>query len=333
MKVFTYKDEPIKVFGVPFFEQRQTLYRLPDELIEKLPDNYNTLGKRCPGSRIGFRTDATEFELELTLETLSFDIAMSIYSCQAAEVHIGQRGKARYAALVTPPDYETRTFSKKIYKSAEMEDVMIYLPRNEAVIDLKITFPDDAAVEAPTPYEYGPILYYGSSITEGGCSTRVTNAYTAMLSDRLDVDYYNFGFSGSAKGELDMADYIASMDIRALVYDYDHNAPNAEHLRRTHETFFKRIREKHPELPVLMMSRPDFDYDSTCDERRTVIKSTYENALASGDKNVYFLDGQDFFGKAERELCTVDRCHPNDLGFYRMAEVVEPVLREMLKIK
>ena len=35
MKVFTYKDEPIKVFGVPFFEQRQTLYRLPDELIEK----------------------------------------------------------------------------------------------------------------------------------------------------------------------------------------------------------------------------------------------------------------------------------------------------------
>lgn len=333
MQIFTHNDAPLKVFGVPFFERKKSLQRLPDELIAELPQNYKTLGKRCPGARVGFRTDAEEFTVEITLDTLSVDVGMAIYSCQSAEVHIGRRGKARYAGLVNPPNYDTKTYSKTFKKSAELEDVMIYLPRNEMVLNVKVSLPDGARVEAPTPYKYGPILFYGSSITEGGCCTRMTNAYNAMLSDRLDIDYYNFGFSGSAKGELCVADYINTMDIEAFVYDYDHNAPSAEHLRATHEAFFKRIREKSPTLPILIMTKPDFDYDKNAAQRRAVIYDTYKNAVDAGDKNVYFLDGESFFGNEDRELCTVDCCHPNDLGFYRMASVVEPVLREIFNIK
>jgi hypothetical protein len=258
---------------------------------------------------------------------------MSIYSCQSAEVLIGERSKARYAALVNPPNYNTTTCSKKIFKSANLEDVTIFLPRNEIISEVKLTFPDDAHVEEPTPYRYGPVLYYGSSITEGGCCCRMTNAYNALLSNRLDIDYYNFGFSGSAKGELIMADYINTIPIKAFVYDYDHNAPNAEHLSKTHEAFFLRIREKQPDLPILMMGCPDFDYVADAKKRREVIYTTYQNALARGDKNVYYLDSETFFGDTDRELCTIDRVHPNDLGFYRMAAVVEPVLRQMLDIK
>ena len=330
--VLTHLDAPIRVFGVPFFEEKKNLERLPPELIEALKYG-NKLGRRCPGTRVCFRTDATEFELELTLEPMSVDIGMAIYSCQSAEVLVGERGKARFASLVNPPNYNTTTFSKKITKSDKMEDVTVFLPRNEVISSVKLTFPDGAHVEEPTPYRYGPVLYYGSSITEGGCCCRLTNAYNALLSNRLDVDYYNFGFSGSARGELIMADYINTLPIKAFVYDYDHNAPSAEHLRKTHEPFFLRIREKQPNLPILMMGRPDFDYAADARERRDIIFSTYKNALARGDQNVYYLDSEEFFGTVDREQCTVDRVHPNDLGFYRMAEVVEPVLRQMLNIK
>ena len=333
MQIFTHLDKPLKVFGVPFFEQKKNLQRLPDELIAALPEGYKRLGKRCPGTRVGFRTNAEEFTVEITLDTLSVDIGMAIYSCQSAEVHIGPRGKARYAGLINPSTYDTKTFSRTFRKSGATEDVMIYLPRNEMVLEVKVTLPDGATVEEPTPYKYGPVVFYGSSITEGGCCTRMTNAYNAMLSNRLDFDYYNFGFSGSAKGELCMADHINTIDMKAFVYDYDHNAPNAEHLRATHEAFFKRIREKHPTLPVLMMTKPDFDYDTHAAERREVVYSTYKNAVDNGDENVYFLDGETFFGTEDRELCTVDCCHPNDLGFYRMASVVEPVIKKMLGIE
>ena len=208
--VLTHLDAPIRVFGVPFFEEKKNLERLPPELIEALKYG-NKLGRRCPGTRVCFRTDATEFELELTLEPMSVDIGMAIYSCQSAEVLVGERGKARFASLVNPPNYNTTTFSKKITKSDKMEDVTVFLPRNEVISCVKLTFPDGAHVEEPTPYRYGPVLYYGSSITEGGCCCRLTNAYNALLSNRLDVDYYNFGFSGSARGELIMADYINTL--------------------------------------------------------------------------------------------------------------------------
>lgn len=44
--------------------------------------------------------------------------------------------------------------------------------------------------------------------------------------------------------------------ISCFVMDYDHNAPTLEHLIETHEPFFKIIREKRPNLPVVMVSRP-----------------------------------------------------------------------------
>ena len=139
------------------------------------------------------------------------------------------------------------------------------------------------------------------------------------------------GFSGSARGELEMADYLSALPMSVLVYDYDHNAPDADWLARTHEAFFRRIRANRPTLPVVMLTRPDFDFDPASPARREVIRRTFENARASGDKNVYFIDGETLFGAAERQFCTVDGCHPNDLGFYRMADAVEPVLREILE--
>ena len=112
MKVFTHLDAPIKVFGVPFFEEKGAIRRLPEKLTQELEYSHN-LGSRCPGARIGFRTDASSFEVEITFETMSVDIGMSIYSCQSAEVLVGERSKARFAGLVGPKAYDELTFSKK----------------------------------------------------------------------------------------------------------------------------------------------------------------------------------------------------------------------------
>ena len=95
------------------------------------------------------------------------------------------------------PDYNTKTAQKTFYTSNETEDITLFLPRNEIIANVEVTVPDDASVEPPTPYKYDPILFYGSSITEGGCCCRTTNVYNAIISNRLNVDYYNYGFSGT----------------------------------------------------------------------------------------------------------------------------------------
>lgn len=329
MKTYSCKDRPLKVFGIPFFEQNKRFERLPDEIIEKFK-NLEHLGKRCPGARVGFRTDAAEFTVKVVLKTLKVDVGMALFSCQAVNVMVGERTNSKFVGLMCPPDYDTKVFEKTFKKSNEMEEVTLWLPRNEQIEDVFVSFPDDAKVEEPTPYKYGPVLYYGSSITEGGCCCNVTNNYNALLSRWLDLDYYNFGFSGNAKGEPEIADYINSIEFSAFVLDYDHNAPSVQHLKDTHEAFYKRIREKNPDKPILMMSRPNFGYYSDDADRREVVKETYENALASGDKNVYYIDGETFFGEEDRTLCTIDITHPNDLGFYRMAKTILPVMKKML---
>ena len=141
------------------------------------------------------------------------------------------------------------------------------------------------------------------------------------------------GFSGSARGEEDFAEYLAGFpEMSFFVMDYDHNSPSPEHLAETHAPFFEIIRKAHPDVPVLFLSRPDTDAepeDSIC--RRDVVHATYEAAKRRGDEKIWFVDGHELFGKIGRPECTVDGCHPNTLGFLRMAEQIYPVMQEMLK--
>ena len=84
-------------------------------------------------------------------------------------------------------------------------------------------------------------------------------------------------------------------------------------------------------MPIKRASASDIRFKGEAFERRRdVIKKTYENAIARGDENVFFLDGETLFGNEDADLCTVDACHPNDLGHYRMAMTIVPILTKLL---
>ena len=124
-----------------------------------------------------------------------------------------------------------------------------------------------------------------------------------------------------------MIEYLADLEMSVFVSDYDHNTPTVEHLAATHEKLYRGIREKHPDIPYVMLTKPD--YHDTLHERarRAIVMSTYQKAIAEGDRNVYFVDGASIFAGDESDACTVDGCHPNDLGFYRFAQALLPVLK------
>lgn len=332
MQKFSMYDAPMQVYGVPFFDEKHELRRLPAAIAAEIGMDQK-IARRTPGARLCFRTNAESITVTMQLASLTIDSGMSRFGAQSACVMIGSHTASRFAGLVTPPNYDTLTAEATFCKSADMEDITILLPRNEPVEALTVTVPDGTAVEAPTPYAHGPVLYYGSSITEGGCACNPFNAYNAILSRHLDLEYYNFGFSNSAKGELAVAAYINTVPMQALIMDYDHNAPSAAHLRETHEPFFRAIRAAHPTLPILILTMPKAAYNASNCERRAAIRATYDHAVAAGDRHVYFIDGETLFGDTDREMCAIDLIHPNDFGFHRMAAVIEPVMKKMLNIK
>ena len=182
-----------------------------------------------------------------------------------------------------------------------------------------------------------PVVFYGSSITHGAAAGRPGNTYESFISQKYNLNYTNLGFAGGAKGQTVMAEHIASLEMSAFVCDYDHNAPDAKHLEATHYPFYEIIRKKHPDIPYIMISRPDGNINSKfvekSNERKSVIINSYQKAKDNGDENVYFIDGDTLFDGEFYYSCTSDGAHPNDIGFMRMADKIGMVIKNVMNLK
>ena len=130
-----------------------------------------------------------------------------------------------------------------------------------------------------------------------------------------------------------MCEYLAGLEMSVFVCDYDHNAPTLEHLQATHLPLLRAVRAAQPALPILVLSAPDVLLGDAAfwQPRRELIRKNVETLQAEGDTNIVFLDGASLFAGEGWDSCTVDGCHPNDLGFWRMAQAIEPVLKAMLE--
>ena len=202
-------------------------------------------------------------------------------------------------------------------------EVTVNMPVYAGVSRLLIGLAPDATLTRRGDYRVeNPVLFLGSSITQGGHVSRPGMAYEALISRRLDCNFVNLGFAGACKAEDAMIEYIAAQECSVFVLDYDHNAPNAAHLAATHEKLYLAFRATNPTTPVVIVSKPDaWLWSADAQVRRDIIYRTYNNARARGEK-VVFVDGHSLFGGELREECTTDGCHPNDLGMSRMADVI-----------
>ena len=310
-------SEPFKIYGV-YYEDGK-FRRMPEKVAKTVSEGVYRLHACTTGGRIRFKTNSPY-------------VAISVTEGKVRELsHFARTGRAGFD-LYVDNEY-VRTFIPPIdmidyYESVidfptdGMHDVTINMPLYGNVSELYIGVDENAVIEkAPEYVNEKPVVYYGSSITQGGCASRPGRIYQAVISRRFNLDYVNLGFSGSAKAEDEIIDYIKNLEMSFFVYDYDFNTPSIEHLEATHEKMFKAIRETHPDIPIIILSAPKFIRDEKMETRFKIIKKTYDNAVANGDKNVYFIEGKELMKYCGNEG-TVDGAHPTDFGFASMAKVL-----------
>ncbi len=343
---------PFELDGLPFFEKNGGAFcRVPVDTLPQQNDGVKELAWHTAGVQLRFRSDTEIIALRVKLRNIPSMSHMAFTGSSGFDLYVGTGSARTYAATAKPTEcadeYESFLFDARGIKDntpscpridyvpgTGMREFTLNFPAYNGIKELEIGLSPNASVEKPAPFRIEkPVVFYGSSITQGGCASRPGNIYIQHLSRRLDANVVNLGFSGSGRAEDIMAQVINSIDMSAFVMDYDHNAPDVDYLRKTHEKFFKLIRAAHPDLPVIFVSKPDTDGDlKTSAERFNVIKTTFENALAAGDRKVFLVSGFTLFGEKDRDACTVDGCHPNDIGFLRMADTIEPTLRKALGI-
>ena len=334
MKFRSVWESPFRIYGIAE-NGTGDFCRLPRNLLPRCSAGVQRLAEYLAGACVRFSTDADSLSVLWELVTGANMPHFSPCGKNGMELFEETDNGTRHVANLIPALEEGGPCciqqSGFVRLPGGMRSYVLYLPLYNGLKTLMVGLPPGAQVlEGRTPRTEKPIVFYGSSVTQGACASKAGSCYTTLLARRLDAAQINLGFSGSAKGEPELAQYIASLDMSLFVYDYDYNAPSVEHLQATHEPFFRIIREAHPELPVVMISRFSGKWGPEADARREIIRNTYLNAMQAGDRKVWFVDGQPLFGETDRDMCTVDIGHPTDLGFLRVADRLEPLLWEIL---
>ena len=332
MKLYSVKDKPFRLYG--FYEPYK---RIPTEVARNTNDGVLTLHTHTAGGRVRFKTDSEYIAIKVILPDvwLMPHIALTGscgFDCYTDGVY--------YGTFVPPIEYKDFKPGLNIdggyesiltFKTKKMRDIIINFPLYNGVTEVYIGLSESASVLEGDRYKHEkPIVYYGSSITQGGCASRPGNSYQSLISRWYDTDFINLGFSGNARAEDAMSDYISELDMSIFVYDYDHNAPNAEFLEKTHYNMYKKIRDKNPKLPIILASAPMKRDNEEWHHRYEIIKQTYDRAKKDGDENIYLVSGHDMVELFDPEIMTVDGCHPNDFGFFCMAKAFAGVIEKLL---
>ncbi len=325
IRFFNILEEPFSIHGV--FHEGDRYRRMPESVAKSISEGVYSLHANTAGGRVRFKTNSPYVAISAKMDNVGRMSHFALCGSSGFDLYVNNQYKASF---VPPFDSRVGYEGVKELDNSEMKEIMINFPLYSDVMELYIGLAEGSVIEAPTPYSNEkPVVFYGSSITQGGCASRPGNSYQGFISRALDLDYINLGFSGNAKAEDEVAEYIASLPMSIFVYDYDFNTPSYEHLVATHEKMFLKIREAHPDIPIIILTAPKFDKVGGMKRRRELIRQTYENAKARGDKNVYFISGEDLL-----ELCgnegTVDSTHPTDFGFFSMATVLTRLLKTII---
>lgn len=319
--------EAFSIYGI--HKEDGVFVRMPKDIAKSVSEGVNELNLCTAGGRVRFMTNSKKIVIACRAD---FG-AMMDHMTEVCRCGFDLYADSVYHASFRPPiNFKNGYMSAITFETSKLRDIIINFPLYNGVRELEIGLEKDATLKAGNKYKIKkPVVFYGSSITQGGCASRPGNSYQSVLSRRLDFDYINLGFSGNAKAEDEIADYIANLEMSAFVYDYDHNAPTVDHLKNTHYKMYKKIRAKNNNIPIILASAPApcWSQEET-HQRIDIIKNTFDRARESGDNNIYFINGMEIFKKYDSNMMTVDGCHPTDFGFYCMAESFEEILKNVL---
>ena len=321
-------EAPFKIHGV--FRDGDRYVRMPREFAESVNDSIKWLNGHTTGGRVRFVTDSPYIAVKVQVSGESKFSFFSLTGIMGCDVY---SGKQYYGTIIPPMDTTTEYENIINIPNPAEREYTINMPIYSCVHKMYIGIKEGSTLKPADDYQITkPIVFYGSSVTQGGCASRPGNAYPSQIGRELNADFVSIGLAGSAKGEEEMANYIASLDMTAFFFDYDYNANSSEHYKETHEKFFKIIRAAHPELPIIMTTRPKKHLTPQEAQRIDVMLETYNNAVAAGDKNVYYIKGTDLLDDSIAEAALIENTHPNDCGFASMARVMGNKLKEVLGI-
>ncbi len=335
-----YDAEKLSVEGKGFADTDRFYDRLPARAKGAVPDPVWSLSRHSAGICVRFCTDAEKIGARWKL--LNSNLAMPhmpATGVSGLDLYVNDNGVWRWIGNGRPSEQTTQaTLAAGIPKG--MHEYMVYLPLYNGTESLEIGVAPMATLSKAAARPAGkdkPILFYGTSITQGGCASRPGMAYPAILGRRLERPVINLGFSGNGKLDAELGKLIAEVDVAAYVLDCVPNMSPDMVTERT-EPFVTALRAARPDTPIVLVENITYQAGAFLPgskaayvDKNVALRAAYERLTEKGVTGLSYVPGETLLGSDGE--ATVDGTHPTDLGFQRMADALEPVLRKVLEKK
>ena len=310
--------------------------RLPISYKEKVREPVWDLSKASAGITVRFHSNSTSINLKWTVLN-DLDMShMAATGIKGIDLYTKYNNKWRYVttagALVGLKTYQNKSIpadSINEYEliknmTPEFREYKLFLPLYDGVTKLEVGIDSAASIEKATPTSVKPIVFYGTSITQGGCASRPGMAHTNIISRKLDVDCINYGFSGNGRMETPIVELISEIDARFYVIECLQNM-DSEQVKERVKPLVDIIRTNHPHTPIVLVENMMYTMaflnqtlETRLIEENTALKNEYDKIIKSGTPNIFYIkDNKEFLVDNEG---TVDGVHLTDLGFKRYAD-------------
>ncbi len=338
------KSSVVSVYGLNWFTEDKRYHRLPkesDDVVKNLEGSVDVLAANTSGGIISFYTNSKILKIKVKLSYM-FHMGHMAYTGQAGfDLYRGKNFKDLKFYRASNFDFSKNEYEYTFYDSNEKQNESLHLfnfPLYASVENVLIGIEEDANIKPELKLfpNQGKIVFYGTSITQGGCASRPGMSYTNIISRHLGYECLNYGFSGNGKGHPEIAEIIASIhQVKAYVINYEANV-NFEDLKRTLPGFIDRIRKRYIDVPIILVSKIQFytEIHSKTEEKAEKMIREFQKSFVKSrmkeDKNIFYLDGKLLLGDNADEK-TVDGVHPTDYGFASIAKEIEKQLKKCLK--
>ena len=207
----------------------------------------------------------------------------------------------------------------------ELREYKLFLPLYDGIKNIEIGVDSLSYVKKPKSNEKKPIVFYGTSITQGACASRPGMAHTNIISRQLDRDVINFGFSGNGRMEESIANLISDSNPIFYVIECMPNMYPPDLVSSNTIPLIDTIRAKDSDTPIILVdlfTSPITALDKNAikgtSEMNNALKSQYDKMINSGYNNIIYLETQSALGNDFEG--TVDAVHFTDLGFIRYSD-------------
>jgi len=309
--------------AIPEEEKENAYDRLPASYKDKVRKEVWDLSKTSAGINVSFRTNSTAISARWTVLNNLVMNHMAPAGIKGLDLYVRTANGWQYVNTGKPSGKENEVTLISNMSEATRE-YQLFLPLYDGMVSLEIGIDSGRMIEKPVAATGKPIIFYGTSITQGGCASRPGMAHTNIISRKLHTECINLGFSGNGRMEKPIAELMADTDALFYVIDCLPNM-TAGMVSTNTAALVETIRKKKPYTPIVLVENTmyenaehDLKLQAELKKKNEVLKNVYDSLLRKAIPNIYYINTGNELGNDHEG--TVDGVHLTDLGFSRFAD-------------